>query len=58
LYNKNVSFHTAIVEDYADAYLVQRLSGISPEIVERIEYESLRIYSHIRKRMRERGLLC
>ena len=57
LYNKNISFHTAIVVGYADAYLVQRLRDISPEIVERIEYESLRIYSHIRKRMRERGLV-
>lgn len=57
LYNENVSFHPAIVKDYADAYLVQRLRDISPEIVERIEYESLRIYTHIRKRMRGRGLL-
>ena len=57
LYNKNVSFHPAIIKDYADAYLVGRLSDISPEIVERIEYESLRIYAHIRKRMRERGLV-
>ena len=57
LYHKNVSFHPAIVKDYADAYLVGRLSDISPEIVERVEYESLRIYAHIRKRMKERGLL-
>ena len=57
LYHKNVSFHPAIVKDYADAYLVGRLSDISPEIVERIEYESLRIYAHIRKRMKERGLV-
>ena len=58
LYNNNMSFHTAIVKDYADTYLVNRLSDISPEIVERMEYESLRIYSQIRKRMKERGLLC
>ncbi len=57
LYNKNVSFHPAIVKDYADAYLVDRLSDILPEIVGRIEYESLKLYSHIRRRMKERGLL-
>ncbi len=38
-------------------YLIERLSDISPETVERIEYESLRIYAHLRKRMRERGLV-
>ena len=57
LYTKNVSFHPAIVENYAESYLIDRLSDISPKIVERIEYESLRIYPHIRKRMVERGLL-
>jgi uncharacterized Fe-S cluster-containing radical SAM superfamily protein len=57
LYRKGVSFHPAIVSDYTDDYLIDRLSRISPEIAERIEYESLKIYAHIRKRMRERGLL-
>ncbi len=58
LYDENVPFHTAIVKDYADVYLVERLRDISPEIAGRIEYESLRIYAHIRKRMKERKLLC
>ena len=58
LYYTNVSFHPAIVKDYADAYLIDRLWGISPEIIEGIEYESLRIYSYIRKRMKKRELLC
>jgi uncharacterized Fe-S cluster-containing radical SAM superfamily protein len=57
LYKRGVSFHPAIVSDYADDYLIGRLNQISPEIAERIEYENLKIYTHIRKRMRERGLL-
>ena len=56
-YVDELSIHPAIVKDYTDAYLIERLSDISPEIVERIEYESLRIYAHIRKRMKERGLV-
>jgi uncharacterized Fe-S cluster-containing radical SAM superfamily protein len=53
---KKISFHPAIVEDYTNDYLIYRLNDISPEIVERIEYESLKIYPHIMRRMRERGL--
>jgi uncharacterized Fe-S cluster-containing radical SAM superfamily protein len=57
LYRKGVSFHPAIVNDYADDYLIQRLSQMSPGIAKSVEYESLRIYSYIRKRMGGRGLL-
>jgi hypothetical protein len=58
LHNKRVAFHVALVTDYADEYLIDRLRALSPVISEWIEYESLKIYSHIRWRMKERGLLC
>ncbi len=58
LYHKNVPFHIAIVKDYAHEYLIDRLHCIAPELIAEIEYENLKIYSHIRRRMKERGLLC
>lgn len=57
LYNRQVSFHVALVADYAHEYLIERLRSISPKIIERIEHEDVKIYSHIRRRMKERGLL-
>ncbi len=57
LYNKHISFHVALVTNYADEYLIDRLRALSQVISERIEYEDLKIYSHIRRRMKERGLL-
>lgn len=58
LYHKNVPFHIAIVKDYAHEYLIDRLHRIAPELIAEIEYENLKIYSHIRRRMKDRELLC
>jgi uncharacterized Fe-S cluster-containing radical SAM superfamily protein len=58
LYHQRVSFHIALVTDYADEYLINRLQRIAPELIEDIEYENVRLYSHIRRRMKDRGLLC
>ncbi len=57
LYAHQVSFHVAIVAEYAHEYLIQRLRAVSPGIVDTIEYESLRLYPHVRRRMKERGLV-
>ncbi|MBE0516192.1 MAG: radical SAM protein [Methanophagales archaeon] len=57
LYNHKASFHIAIVADYAHEYLLHQLQRISPAILKGVEYENLKIYSYIRRRMKERGLL-
>jgi uncharacterized Fe-S cluster-containing radical SAM superfamily protein len=57
LYAKRVSFHVAIVADYAHEYLIERLLAVGPGIVERIEHEYLQLYPHVRHRMKERGLV-
>jgi uncharacterized Fe-S cluster-containing radical SAM superfamily protein len=58
LYSKHVSFHVAVVKEYAHEYLIDRLRDISPRVLEAIEYENLKIYSYIQRRMKERGLVC
>jgi uncharacterized Fe-S cluster-containing radical SAM superfamily protein len=57
LYAKRVSFHVAVVLDYAHECLILRLRDIAPELVERLETEALKIYPHLERRMRDRGLL-
>ena len=58
LYNSQVSFHIAVVTEYAHEYLIERLRSITaPELIDGLEYENLKIYSHIQRRMKERGLL-
>ena len=57
LHANQVSFHVTIVAEYADTYLIEPLRALSPSIVERIEYEHLQLYPHIRQRVKERGLL-
>ncbi len=52
-----VSFHPAVVAEYAGEYLIKRLREISPEIPAKLEHESLVIYTHVKKRMRARGLI-
>lgn len=56
LYQNKVSFHIALVADYAHHYLIDRLQCIAPELIDGIEYENITMYSHIRRRMKERGL--
>jgi uncharacterized Fe-S cluster-containing radical SAM superfamily protein len=58
LYHQRVAFHIALVTGYADKYLITRLQRIAPELIDDLEYENVRIYSHIRRRMKERGLQC
>jgi uncharacterized Fe-S cluster-containing radical SAM superfamily protein len=57
LYAHQISFHVAVVADYVNAYLLLRLRGIAPELVAGLELEPLRIYPHIERRLRARGLL-
>jgi len=56
LYAHQVSFHVAVVADYAHEYLLLRLRGIAPELVDGLEVEPLRINPHIERRLRARGL--
>ncbi|MFQ5887135.1 MAG: radical SAM protein [Candidatus Hydrothermarchaeales archaeon] len=56
LYENRVPFHPAIVSEYYDENLTKRLAEISTEIARNLEFEDLKIYPWMQKRMKKRGL--
>lgn len=61
LLNTGCKCHPVIMKDFGDkrmtSNLLKRLRGINPVLVERLELEKLKLYPHVRSRLKENNLL-